>query len=164
MLEVLLYSSMEDRDLHNCYWFLYVIVASANIIWCLAMCYIDLTLLNRTGLMLGINVAVLDCFCLQHFDSVGMEVALNVWNHCFLRVLHVKHQMLTLNRNVCGRSNNADVEFCIQWWISHSGVNTFSVWVTVGCWCFVFCFSLKASHLPSSISWTMSCLAWLLYV
>lgn len=127
----------KDSDLHSCYQFLYVIVASANIICFLAMCYTDF---NRTRLMLGISIAVLDSFCLQHFDSFWMEVALNVWNHCFLGVFHVKHQMLTLNRNVCGLSNNTDVEFCIQWWISHSGVNTFSVWVITDCCCFVFCF------------------------
>ena len=60
----------KDSDLHSCYQFLYAVVSSANIICFLAMCYIDLTLLNRTGLMLGISVAVLDSFCLQHFDSV----------------------------------------------------------------------------------------------
>jgi len=37
-----------------------------------------------------------------------MEVTLNVRSHCFLRIFHVKHQMLTLNRNVCGLSKTTD--------------------------------------------------------
>jgi len=63
---------------------------------------------KRIGLMLGINATELNSFCHEYFDSVWMEVTLNVRSHCFLRIFHVKHQMLTLNRNVCGLSKTTD--------------------------------------------------------
>lgn len=73
---------------------------------------------NRIGLMLGISVAVLDSFCLEYFDSVWMEVKLNVWNHCFLRIFHVKHQMLTLT----GMSV-VFLTLLMKWRILHSAMN-----------------------------------------
>lgn len=59
-------------------------------------------------LMLGISVAELNYFCPEHFDSVWIEVIMNVWSHCFLRIFHVKHQMLMLNRNVCALPKTTD--------------------------------------------------------
>lgn len=50
-------------------------------------------------------------------------------------------------------------EFCIHWWISHSGVNTFSVQLIV-----LYFLFLKVPHLSNLITWTPSCLAWPLYI
>lgn len=68
--------------------------------------------------ILGIIVTEFNSFCPKYFYSVSMEVTLNVWSHSFLRIFHVRHQMLVLNRNVCDL-----LKPLMKWRILHSLIN-----------------------------------------